>query len=400
MVVDRERKKVVATSGLCRLGYLHWRKKGREFMRDNGTWSIGLGNWFGVPFRLHVLFIGLAIGCLYIAQFLRELSATHAYQGITWLTVSGLAILYFSVVIHELAHLFVLKWFGAKTEEIVIGPLGGLAPRPNLKDPRREILVHAAGPLANLLMCWLVFAPWLYYLDQALDPLSLANPLDPDRVQLDAPVNMDRAVSLGFWINWCLFLVNLLPADPFDGGPILRALLRYRLPTWDPEKTGIAITNLAKVAGMMLMFVGWYVSDHPASYPFPLWFACVFVGLFVFFGARHEERRIFIDAWERRWVPTTIWTERTPRPAALELASSTQESLPREAEVGRDATDGWGDDVRYPADGPNESLSVVEDDDAKLDEVLARLHQLGRDQLTSQEWRILERASARYRNRR
>lgn len=370
-------------------------------MRDNGTWSIGLGNWFGVPFRLHVLFIGLAIGCLYVAQFLRELSSSQTEQSITWLTVTGLMVLYFSVLCHEVAHLLALHWVGGKVDEIVIGPLGGLAARPVMKDPRVDLLVHAAGPLANLMLSWLVFAPCLLYLGHHHDFSGLANPLDPDHVGLQSPVDLETAISLGFWVNWCLFLVNLLPADPFDGGPLLRAALRYRLPSWDAEKTGLAITNLAKVAGIMLVFIGWYVSDYPARYPFPLWFACVFLGLFIFFGARHEERRIWIDAWERRWVPTTIWTERTSRRSApRELASSPQESVPQEAEVGREATEAWADEARYPVPAAESASELVEDDDDRLDEVLARLHQLGRDQLTTQEWHILERASARYRNRR
>ena len=82
----------------------------------------------------------------------------------------------------------------------------------------------------------------------------------------------------------------------------LRAILRHRRPSWDPEKTSLTAINLAKVGALVLVFAGWWVSDAAPAYPFPLWFAFVALGGFVFFGARYQERRILIEAWEQRWV--------------------------------------------------------------------------------------------------
>ena len=42
---------------------------------------------------------------------------------------------------------------------------------------------------------------------------------------------------------------------------------------------------------------------------------------------------------------------------------------------------------------------IEEQDDQRMDEVLARLHEVGRDALSDEDRALLDRVSARYRNR-
>ena len=154
----------------------------------------------------------------------------------------------FAVTVHEVAHGWAARVLGDPTA-LMLGPLtlnplkhvdpigtvllpglllyvggfvfGWARPVPvtweNLRQPRRDVaLVAAAGPVANLLMAivWalairvgtLIYAglPWL------------GVPL----------IYMGVA---GIFINLILFLLNLLPILPLDGGRVLTSLLPGRL---------------------------------------------------------------------------------------------------------------------------------------------------------------------------
>ena len=79
-----------------------------------------------------------------------------------------------------------------------------------LRNPKRDMLwVSLAGPLANLVMglCWAVFLALVVRTQQSIDtPLAY------------------MAVA-GISINAVLFVFNLLPLPPLDGGRIVTSLL-------------------------------------------------------------------------------------------------------------------------------------------------------------------------------
>ena len=83
----------------------------------------------------------------------------------------------------------------------------------NLRHPRRDsVLVAAAGPLANFLMC-LVWATCL----------KLSTFFHPDVSSLGAFLLLSGLA--GVWINLILGCVNLLPIPPLDGSRIIAGLL-------------------------------------------------------------------------------------------------------------------------------------------------------------------------------
>lgn len=122
-----------------------------------------------------------------------------------------------SLGIHELAHIAAARALGVKILEIRLMPFGGSArmENPYRLPPRKMIPVAAAGPLANLALLFIgaALAQW-----RALSPAVAA-----DFVR----------------INVVLFLFNLLPAFPLDGGRILYALLEAPLGERIALKTGI-----------------------------------------------------------------------------------------------------------------------------------------------------------------
>lgn len=119
----------------------------------------------------------------------------------------GLGALALALSVHELAHLVTAKLAGVAIQEIRILPFGGSARMENpYRLPLRQILpVAAAGPAANLLLA-IVLAALAHW--GLLDTFSAARMIQP---------------------NLILFLFNLLPALPLDGGRILFALLRKPL---------------------------------------------------------------------------------------------------------------------------------------------------------------------------
>lgn len=112
-----------------------------------------------------------------------------------------------SISVHEAAHAAVACSFGKIPGEIEITPLGAVL---RLEDEEclpagQRLMMLLAGPMASLALCWFAI----------LLTRSRVLPLDTGR--------------LLFSCNLLLFLGNLLPALPMDGGRVLSMLLSLRL---------------------------------------------------------------------------------------------------------------------------------------------------------------------------
>lgn len=107
---------------------------------------------------------------------------------------------------------------GIKTEDIILSPLGGLARLKFLPfKPFHEFLIAIAGPLINLLLA-LVFSIILWITN---------NDFWPDFIsfEIDDPIIIGQYIV---WINAMLFIFNLIPALPLDGGRIVRSILSVK----------------------------------------------------------------------------------------------------------------------------------------------------------------------------
>ena len=346
-------------------------------MHNQASWSISLGRWAGIPVRLHIFFLLFTVFTLYLASQ-REIA-----DDMHWVAVASLGILLASIVLHEVGHYLMATRYGGDVDEIVIGPLGGLAPIHPPLDPRAECLAHLAGPLANLLVCFICGI--VLWFAAPSDLVGLLNPLLPSTL-LSSTELWITGVKLVFWINWLLMVVNLLPAFPFDGARALRAGLSSVWPDSSPRRAAFIVATLAKVAAVGLLVVAWLLRDQGADQPIPLWLSLVILAIFLYFGAKQEQERprdydseddLFgydfsqgytslersADAEEEQVGPVTRWRERR-----------------REARLQR-------------------QLEVEREEDSRADEILARLHEKGMDSLTEEERLLLKRVSARYRQR-
>lgn len=136
----------------------------------------------------------------------------------------------FALLIHEFTHILCCELLEYPVQQFSLNPLGGcLKVDPSFTiNPQAELLIAAAGPLANLLMVGGV----LY-----LRLLGINN------------------IYLTYWfqINLLIGFVNLIPAAPLDGGRILHALLNKN---FGLKNSYLIIKKLTTVIGLLFLFLG------------------------------------------------------------------------------------------------------------------------------------------------
>jgi len=186
---------------------------------------------FGIPVKADISLIILAF--LFITNF------ENPFYGLL-----GGIILLISILLHELGHSLVAIAFGCRVRDITLMMLGGCASL--LSIPRKawqELLMAFAGPAVSLALAILgfvfTFTP-LRHLVGVLDTLSFA-------------------FLYLMYINSVLFVFNLLPAFPMDGGRILRAFLQQFFmskvrATWIASRLGRFIAILMALSVLYSVF--------------------------------------------------------------------------------------------------------------------------------------------------
>jgi Zn-dependent protease len=140
-----------------------------------------------------------------------------------------------SLVCHVLAHVGAARLSGKPLpEHLTLLAFGDATQRwSEIAAPGRELLVAGAGPLVNLLLAGLAYLVW--------------------NTQADQVVNLIALFLCGF--NLWLFVINLIPAFPLDGGRIFRLALRGL--TAAPP----AANRLSRLFGLLLSacLTGWSI---------------------------------------------------------------------------------------------------------------------------------------------
>jgi Zn-dependent protease len=286
------------------------------------------------------------------------------------------AILFVSVVAHEAGHALAAARVGGKSDAIVLGPVGGLLPPRVPDEPEIHLFVALAGPIAHLTL--VVLAAIGLVLAGQTDVLGLLNPFPEIDLAEGGPWLV--AARLTLWLNWVLMLLNLLPAYPFDGGPVLRAML---WPALGRKTARVVTSRVAMVMAIGLCGSSLFTLQSQFDTPVPLWIPLIILGIFLFFSARqdrvcqpHEEAdgaagydfdADGLDLLEAMWAD-----EDEENGVLVEHQQRRQHERRREQEA---------------------------HEDARVDDILARLHDTGLDALSPEEVDVLQRASERYRRR-
>ena len=134
------------------------------------------------------------------------------YTSITWNILEYVA-LFVIVTLHEFGHALACRQVGGRANRIVLWPLGGVAYVDPPPRPGATLWSIAAGPLVNVALLP-ILAPLYFWF-----PPAAASAM-PD---------LFRLVRAILWIDVVLFVFNMLPIYPLDGGQILRSLLWFPL---------------------------------------------------------------------------------------------------------------------------------------------------------------------------
>jgi Zn-dependent protease len=155
------------------------------------------------------------------------------WAGIMFILLA-LLLLFVCVVLHELGHVLMAVRLQVAVKNVVVLPVGGLAQiQSSMEKPWQELLISAAGPLVNLLLT-LTLALILLIVDARLlfgfftAPRTVIDAIFLQTTFWQSPV-MGLMLFL-FFANTVLFVFNLIPTFPMDGGRLLRATLAMFLP--------------------------------------------------------------------------------------------------------------------------------------------------------------------------
>ena len=176
---------------------------------------------------------------------------------------------------HEYGHALTARYYGVKTKDIIISPIGGVARLEFLPHkPIHELVIALAGPAVNVVIA--VFLALILFLggEMKLDHIA-----DADFLLFASWQDFVKYIIV---MNLALFTFNLVPAFPMDGGRVLRSLLSI----WLGRLKG---TNIAARVGQLLAIgfsaVGIYFGH----------IVLAVIGIFIFFAASSEARQVRIS---------------------------------------------------------------------------------------------------------
>jgi Zn-dependent protease len=158
------------------------------------------------------------------------------YHASFWKVVEYLA-LFAIILLHEFGHVLACRSVGGRADQIVLWPLGGVAYVAPPPRPGAVLWSIAAGPLVNFALLFPLGLLWLWGNTQGW-------------AQTAHDVYLFLSVTT--WVNFGLFVLNLIPIYPLDGGQILHALFWFAIGRWRSLQL---VSILGIVLGGMLFMV-------------------------------------------------------------------------------------------------------------------------------------------------
>jgi len=203
--------------------------------------------------RVHVTFFLLL--AFYAWIYYQQGGTTAAVQGVVFVLL-----IFLCVLLHEFGHATAARFFGIRTPDITLLPIGGVARLQRLPEsPWQELVIALAGPAVNV-----VIALGIFVLLGRVPAFRMVDHFDSNLLPQLLIVNL---FLIGF---------NLLPAFPMDGGRVLRALLAMVMPHVTATRVAARVGQGVAVLFLLAAFTPWGS---------PMLFV---IGMLVFAGAQQE----------------------------------------------------------------------------------------------------------------
>lgn len=227
--------------------------------------ALTIGVFWGIPVRIHWSF-GFIILIISYTAMSAGLSLRDSFGYLLFVML-----LFCFVVMHEYGHALSAKYYGIKTKDIIISPIGGVARLESLpKKSLHELIIALAGPAVNI-----VLAVVLSVITVIFGNFDLSF-IGEKAFVFDSWTELVKYLIL---MNVALFVFNLIPAFPMDGGRVLRALLSM----WIGRLKG---TRIAAGVGQFLAIVFSGIGIYYGH------IILAFIGVFIFVAAATEARQV------------------------------------------------------------------------------------------------------------
>jgi Zn-dependent protease/CBS domain-containing protein len=227
--------------------------------------SFQIGKIIGIPIKLHITFLLIIPVMGYIFANNNSVSGFGDVEPVFLRYVLGISVailLFVCVLLHELGHSIVAKKHGTNIQGITLFLFGGVSSLEEIpRDPKVEFKMALAGPSISLLIGSILI---IFY-------KLLTTNTSPDNPFL-------RLLWLIAYINIILFIFNLIPAFPMDGGRVLRSVLAGRMSY--KKATSIA-ANVGKMFAIFMGIIGLII-------PGGLWY--ILIAFFIYIGATEEDK--------------------------------------------------------------------------------------------------------------
>jgi Zn-dependent protease/CBS domain-containing protein len=239
-------------------------------MRKEG---IQIGRIYGIPIFLHTSWF--IIFGLIAFWFYSDFDALHLDIPVSRLVGLGImtSLLFCgSLVIHEVAHSLVAKYYKIPVLSITLFVFGGVSRLT--RDPStalEEFNIAVAGPVSTLL---------------------LAGGFDLIYKQAGTNIILRTLAGSLAWINFILALFNLIPGFPLDGGRVFRAI------AWGITKDSSRATRITARCGQIIAFAMFAAGALEAVYGYNgqgdpiqgIWLA--FIGWFILSAAKQSQAQV------------------------------------------------------------------------------------------------------------
>ncbi len=201
-----------------------------------------------------------ALGSSYFPEAVHGVSPATSYA----LGLASVLLLFASILAHEFGHAIVARRHGIEVEEIDLWLLGGVSRmRGEAHQPGDELRYALAGPAITA-----VVAACFGVATLLLPPST--------------PRAVSALIEYQAYVNAAIFVLNMLPAFPLDGGRVLRALLWRRSGEIEPATETAATIG----RGFGYLMIGLGLLELLAGAPMGLWLSVI--GLFIVMAAGQQ----------------------------------------------------------------------------------------------------------------